>query len=553
MGGVTTTYDVVTRYMTQNHGGPAVQQMTTQVQALERSTSSAKSIFASLGAAAAGFLGFEAGKKHLIDFNSEMEQAKITSAGFMTMSGLGSFNENMAKADDLVKQYTIDARASIGTTADFVAMSKSITSAVTNAGGGVKELHDMTKGLVIASKSMNMDPQFAAMETEEALMGNITMRNRFARKMLQPLGYSDEEGRKKYQQLSASKRLAEFQRALGGEWLKSMTGAQEHSFEGAKSTFIDNAQLAALRTGKPMFEAIKRELNQWNDFLIRNQTSIDHIADVVGGKLLQAAISFKNAIQWTAEHWKTIAASIGIMKAAGYLAGGAGGMVGSAVGGTGSAAGAMVGATFGTKVAAASIIASAVYIGATELTEWIARRQDEGIRAQGAAGEALIRQVELAADNPAKIKAMKDALSASGFMAGDSLDKAAFERAMSASDLKQRGQWSETLGVHRRGDTQWMDEQTDPAKLMEAMVRWVERWRTPAFNMMDDIQPWRMPGGKDVPMPKIEKPKVNVTIHKIEVASDDPDRFSFGFINALRDVARNPSSVGNSIRVLREG
>jgi hypothetical protein len=47
-----------------------------------------------------------------------------------------------------------------------------------------------------------------------------------------------------------------------------------------------------------------------------------------------------------------------------------------------------------------------------------------------------------------------------------------------------------------------------------------------------------------------DKPKVNVTIHRIEVQSDDPDRFAFGMLSAFRDAAKNPSSA---LSALREG
>jgi hypothetical protein len=42
--------------------------------------------------------------------------------------------------------------------------------------------------------------------------------------------------------------------------------------------------------------------------------------------------------------------------------------------------------------------------------------------------------------------------------------------------------------------------------------------------------------------------KVNVTIQRIEVKSDDPDRFVFQAIESFRDAARNPSSAMNALR-----
>jgi hypothetical protein len=45
-----------------------------------------------------------------------------------------------------------------------------------------------------------------------------------------------------------------------------------------------------------------------------------------------------------------------------------------------------------------------------------------------------------------------------------------------------------------------------------------------------------------------DKPKVNVTIQRIEVQSDDPDRMAFGLIESFRDAAKNPSSALSAIR-----
>ena len=42
------------------------------------------------------------------------------------------------------------------------------------------------------------------------------------------------------------------------------------------------------------------------------------------------------------------------------------------------------------------------------------------------------------------------------------------------------------------------------------------------------------------------KSKVNVTIQRIEVQSDDPDRFVFGMVSAFSDAAKNPSSALDS-------
>ncbi len=47
---------------------------------------------------------------------------------------------------------------------------------------------------------------------------------------------------------------------------------------------------------------------------------------------------------------------------------------------------------------------------------------------------------------------------------------------------------------------------------------------------------------------KAKKPSVKVTINRIEVQSDDPDRMAFGLVEAFRDAARNPSHAFDTLR-----
>src|SRR5262249_11364546 len=48
----------------------------------------------------------------------------------------------------------------------------------------------------------------------------------------------------------------------------------------------------------------------------------------------------------------------------------------------------------------------------------------------------------------------------------------------------------------------------------------------------------------------IKPANMNVTIHRIEVQSDDPDRWVEGMVTAFRDAIKNPSAA---VRAMREG
>ena len=46
------------------------------------------------------------------------------------------------------------------------------------------------------------------------------------------------------------------------------------------------------------------------------------------------------------------------------------------------------------------------------------------------------------------------------------------------------------------------------------------------------------------------KPNVNITIQRIEVQSDDPDRYAFGLVEAFQDAVRNPSGAAKRVKGL---
>jgi hypothetical protein len=502
------------------------------------------------GAVGVGF-GFASFKKHFVDFNSEMEQAKLTTAGFMAMSGLGTFNDDLGEADKLVKQYTLDARASIGTTADFVDMSKNLTAAVTGAGGSVADLHDMTKGLVISSKAMGMDPHFAAMETEEALMGVLTMRNRYAKKILQSIGYAGEEGRSRYQQLSADKRLSEFKRALGSAWLADLASAQEHSMAGATSTFMDNAQLAAMRAGKALFEAIKVDLNKWNEYLIANGESIDRIAESLGHKLVTGFTAIKDLTVFIAEHWKGIALIFGTLKVGGFVSGlaGSGGLAGMAAGSSGALASMFalavksrtsydslgMGITapmklsqFGAQLGIATVALTGFAVGLSALvnaglnaqSERIGRIASQGAGTMGATLAAAKRG--FGGENE-----LRQQLYSAGLASDSGIDRKAFARAFRESN-QDVDVWAKGLGLKSGG---YVDD------ILNLLARRLAVWTPDRSGLNTGGMGWMDKYNIAAPKDTGKKGDIKVTIQRIEVTSDDPDRFAFGLDELVQTAA----------------
>ena len=548
MGTVTTHYDIMTRYLMQDQvtGGAA-----RMGESLRRAHTEASMLDTTLKRAAmvaAGFFGFREMKKHLIDFNSEMEQAKLTTAGFMAMSGLGTFNENLGKADALVKQYTLDARASIGTTADFVDMSKMMTAAVTRSGGSMQDLHDITKGMVISSKAMGFAPQIAAIEATEALMGNVMIRNRYAQYLLGSIGYGDETGRSRYQQLSTEKRLSELKRALGGGWLKDLASAQEHSMLGATSTFMDNAQLAAMRAGKALFDAIKLDLNQWNEYLIKNGDKIDHIAEAVGHDLVWAFRELKDLTAWLHDHWEALALIYAGFKIPGMVAGFSGGLAsglgGGAAGIVGAAAAGGVAGPWGAIIAAAAamlagVIVDAIQRGNAQGTHDQNMAATYGVGVRGGTIDAFIDAYERYGKASSNSERNQAARLVMAFGKNQDIASAAqLESAAGNWTADQRTRMARLLGTSG-GDSSWaamrasygrstaedLRDAINTSKLVNLLEEWKPAIAAGGLDAVDDLQR-RFPG---VNLPKPIKTDVKVTINHMEVISDDPDRLAVGF------------------------
>ena len=553
MGTVTTHYDIMTRYLMQDQVTGGAARMGESLRRAHTEASTLDTTLKRAAMAAAGFFGFHEMKKHLIDFNSEMEQAKLTTAGFMAMSGLGTFKDNLGEADALVKQYTLDARASIGTTADFVDMSKMMTAAVTRSGGSMKDLHDITKGMVISSKAMGFAPQMAAIEATEALMGNVTIRNRYAQYLLGSIGYGDESGRSRYQALSQEKRLSELKRSLGGDWLKDLASAQEHSMLGATSTFMDNAQLAAMRAGKALFDAIKLDLNQWNEYLIKNGDRIDHIAEVVGHDIVWAFRELKNLTAWLYDHWKEIAVLYTAFKLPQAIAGFRGGLaqgLGSA-GAGGAGAGLLGGLATGTlNVPVLTLAAATVYLSASHIEDYFNKKQawelgmrgETGAGVQGGTMDAAMAALTSGGQGThgayVNARIAYQQLKSAGLIDEDGKVKTEnMANTLSAMDATQREAWLQYSGLdttpRKTGtgmgwESSWVtpgyDDATQARAIQEKLQKVID---LALINWDPRVTPFRMEGTIDAPKPI--KPDVKITINRMEVISDDPDRLAVGF------------------------
>lgn len=566
MGTITTEYAVNLRYRMENQAVLAgARQMSGALQQAQQHSASLGMSLGRITSMLAGGAGLYQANKSFITFNSNMEQAQITMAGMMDQAGRGDFVGNLKEASELVKQMQLDARASVGTTEDFVQMATTIVQPLMAAKGSMQDLRDMTRQTVIASRAMGIGADVAGRDVGQALMGRYNTVDPFLSRILPAIGYAGEEGRAKWRALSQAEHLSELRRALGSKGIKAMGAAQETSYEGAFSTLKDNIQIALGKVGMPLFKAVTAELNQWNKWIDANQGKIHTMAVEIGGDLLKAARMFRDAIGFAADHWKQILGTLTMLKSAGLLASlsgagaaGAAGLGSMALGGAGGLAG---------KLAVTGIVASAIYIGATSLVDYLERKQDQelemasqyGVGVKGGTIDAFISATEKyrASANDAERKSNAQVMMAlarnQGIADSASLERAADywssdQRMAMARAMGQKGDFDSNRGIRQSFG---FVSAEDLAKAFDEtrMSKVIQEWNPDRSGMgTGSGLGWMEKYNTRIDVPKAPKIQQNITIHRIEIASDDPDRMAIGFTDWLADVARNPANAKHALR-----
>jgi hypothetical protein len=631
-----TIYDIRLRYLLDDKASKGLGKIGDDADRAARSTGALSGILGRIGTLVVGTFGARAAGKALIGFNSDLEQAKITMAGMIQLNMGGTWAKNMQTANSLVGDFQQMAKASVGTTKDFVDMAQLITRPITAAGGSMSDLKDATRGAVIAARAFNIDPEMASRDIEAALQGQLTAKDRFARALLEPMGYDTG----KFNALDATKRLDLLIKAFNSPAIKDMAKAQENSFSGVVSTLQDNLQMTVGKIGLPLFKALTNEVKSWNTWLDQNQDKVKEIADSLAKGLVQGFGMVKDAISFLIEHKDTLLTlgkiwlAVRGAQAVGGLAGGAGG-IGGMLGSKAFSKGAGgVGGTLG-MVAGAGMagweIGKTLKTESSEFGDLLGALNDEWRENISMARKHREIQEEMDQLDHAIADARKRVSKWSGTMFGTegaaqmqaNAVKLKNELNMSGDRARQRGvQWSKstkligapgamlaaTLGFNTAGfnlansavggNQAAMDRQRKQAEAADARAKvmpglaqmvWTnalfqlnktslasldqQRAQLEVMTMMQRtlsntglaaipgmmqfltgkanvLMAQSQLGGSDRERSKAKanKPNVNVTIQRIEVQSDDPDRLAFGLIESFRDAARNPSSAFSTLR-----
>lgn len=318
-------YEVAIDYKARDNASPALNGIERAAQRSSKSTGALTKSLVGFGAAIAGSRALGAAKSAFISFNAGLEDSRVIMAGMLQMNIGGNIENNMARATKSVERFQQMAKASALTTKDLVGMAQMIEGPLLQAGAGMRQIENLTFGAANAAKAFQIPAEMAALDIQQAINGTLSSKDRFAKSILSQKGINMSA--EKFNDLSASERLATLNKAFSSDAIKQMAKAQSETFSGVVSTLQDNLEMLAGRVGLPLFKAISKEVKGWNDWIERNQRSIEKFAQSFASGLVTAFNALRDGVGFIVRHADKLLL-IGKVWAAAKIANVAGGLLG---------------------------------------------------------------------------------------------------------------------------------------------------------------------------------------------------------------------------------
>lgn len=547
----TTTYVVETRYVLDDKASEALKGIAGHAARGEQHVESLSGALRHLGHALMVGEGLRLGKEMFIDFNSELEQMKISMAAIMEMNLGGSFKRNQAVSEDLFKEFQRFSKLTPVTTKEVMSFGTGVSAAVFGAGGSMKDFIKITEQGVIASKVFGANAEYAALEIQELLMGNVSKRMRFAMQLLHAAGVDE----KTFKAMTASQRIATVEKVLDSDAMKKAADAFSNSFAGVTSTLKDNLEITLGQIGLPLFKAVTKEIRGWNHWIEQNPQKIEAFAKRFSDALVSGFHTLQQIGAWVVQHADMLETIAKL-----YLGMKIGGAVQNVFSGLASAASGLAG-NMTSLGGALGVLIPAVLMLADAYGKEEARRIGSQF---DAAGSARFARANDRVGDKALINEARDKGAITGTGADARLNVSALARSF---DLERTAERARVLAFV--GDK----AQAEQAKVTLARSVIAMMGTITAFHRMnvasDTFSQMLARGGKGLSdlingglgklndmlggidfgqHPNLKQGDVNVKIEHLEVASDDPDRFIVGLGEAARKAKRNPAQARETLR-----
>ena len=554
MGAITTTYDVQTRYLMQDQVSGGAQRMTTNLTAAKNASASLKTTLLGLaGAVGVGF-GLHAVYEKIKSANMEMMglQKRVTGTHFAftqwgkDVSTTDRMKASMAVAAEMGEKLEGVARHLHLELDPVATIYNSMAASAGKLGMSQEDTLKLVEQLAAATRVYGSDAQTVAMTVSRALeTGGIRGVDNFAKMLRQKLNLK-EEGKN----LAPAEMLRRLSGGLGGtiEAAQMMGGGLEGTMA---DLHREGDALVRTLTG-PAFKSIAGMLKQWTEYSAKNREHIEAVAKEVAGSLVTGLTAVKDITIFIHDHWKALSLMFVGMKIPGMVAGFTGGMAGGLGGAGGAAVAGSAAGPWGAAIAAsgamlAAVIVDAIQRGNTAATEDQRLSANYGVGVAGGTIDAFINHIEKYRSTHSE----QEARLAKAFGKNQGIeDSASLGRAAEFWTANQRGRMAQAYGADIWGgaSVDALTRAIDNSKLVSLLQDWAPAIEAGGLDAVESLQR-RFPGVM-LPAGTGKKGDIKVTINRIEVVSDDPDRFAFGLDEVVRTATQrggvSPSRIASA-------
>lgn len=215
----------------------------------------------------------------VVGLNKELENTKMSIASILEVQGFApNIYKGLDQAGGIMAKMRHDAAALPGEFSDLIGIFRTIATPGANAGMSIGRLEGLSAKAMAAGAVAQLPSAMVGRELAMAMDGRVGAHNVFATR----LGIQGEEATK-FRGLDAGKRIAYLEEKLGK--YQGAVDAFSSSYEAASSTLVDTGKKALSDATLPLFDRVKHELQDINQWFDHNQSTVDHWAGVIGVKL----------------------------------------------------------------------------------------------------------------------------------------------------------------------------------------------------------------------------------------------------------------------------
>lgn len=247
-----------------------------------------------VSAAKIGAVGLVGAAAYGVKLNDELEKTQVGLAAIFKAQGVSSnMTDGLELATAAMEKMRIHARDLPGELKDLQLIFRLGMTPGLQLGASVGQLERISANAMAAAATSNMPMDQAARELAQLYNGHAGGHNVFG----QMLGFSGEAA-KKLNAAQGGERLKLIEDALGK--YKDSIPVFAKTFDALTSTLKDNADQTLKRATKPLFDAMKGQLDRANKWFGDNEEKVGHWADNVGRRLEQAFEAGRRKVEeWT--------------------------------------------------------------------------------------------------------------------------------------------------------------------------------------------------------------------------------------------------------------